>query len=207
MRKIIRDIFLEKKQQPTIYLIYEKILQITVKDVEHLNLFDGTDIPIPESPVWIWSRSTLYRVMKLIRFAYEDKLSHHQHTRDREDILKMRDDYLDWLDHYREQGYHIFYQDETWVFKNMTCSKVWQDIVDHATDGTFAVPSGEEERSILCHIGSPGTGLLDNCIVLFRGSKSNKQADYHLEMNWNVFSNWCETIVSPKIAATKKNLC
>ena len=103
-------------------MISEKNLQVTVKDVEHSNLFDGPDIPIPDIPVWIWSRSTLYRFMKSIGFAYEDKLSHYQHTRDREYILKMRDGYLEWLDYCREQGYRIFHQDETWFFKNMTCS-------------------------------------------------------------------------------------
>ena len=185
-------------------MIYEKILRVTVEDVELSYLFDGPDIPIPESPVWIWSRSTLYRFMKSIGFAYEDKLSHYQHTRDREDIVKMRDEYLEWLNYYREQRYRIFYQDETWVFKNMTSPKVWKDIVGHATDGTFVDPSGKGERSILCHIGSPHIGLLDNCILLFRGSKSNKKADYHSEMNWNVFSNWCETVVFLKIAATRK---
>ena len=115
--------FLEKKRQSTIDLIYEKIIQATVKDVEYLNLFDGSDIPIPESLVWIWSRSTVYRFMKPIYFPYEDKLSHYQHTRDRKDIVKINDDYLEWLDYCREQGYQIFYKDETWVFKNMTFSK------------------------------------------------------------------------------------
>ena len=37
---------------------------------------------------------------------------------------------------------------------------------------------------------------------LFRGSKSNKSADYHTEMNWDVFSHWCPKKVFPSIAAT-----
>ena len=41
-------------------------------------------------------------------------------------------------------------------------------------------------------------------MLLFRGSKSNKSSGYHSEMNWDVFSNWCETVVFPKIAATKQ---
>ena len=76
----------------------------------------------------------------------------------------------------------------------------------HATDGTFAVPSGKWERSRLCHIGSADTRLLENCILQFRGSKSNKQADYHSEMNWNVFSNWYGTDVFPKLLQPRKNL-
>ena len=66
------------------------------------------------------------------------------------------------------------------------------------------MPPGKVERSILCHIGSSEIGLLSNCLLLFRGSKSNKQADHHTEMNWAVFSDWCEKKVFPSIAATKK---
>ena len=143
VRKIIRDIFLERKRQPAIDSIYERIIELKVEDVENLNFFSGSDIPIPESPVWIWSRSTLYRFMKSIGFVYEGRISHYQHTRGRGDMVKMRDVYLEWMLHYREQGYRIFFQDETWVFKNMTCSKVWQDIRGERTKDTSSVPSGK----------------------------------------------------------------
>lgn len=32
-------------------------------------------------------------------------------------------------------------------------------------------------------------------MILYRGSKSNKDADYHSEMNWDILSHWCETKV------------
>ena len=86
----------------------------------------------------------------------------------------------------------------------MTCSKFKQDIICNATDGTFIAPSSEGERSILFRIGYPDTGLLDNFILLFRGSKSNKQADYHSETNWKQFINWCETIFFPKLLQPRK---
>ena len=41
-------------------------------------------------------------------------------------------------------------------------------------------------------------------MLLFRGSKSNESSDYHSEMTWDVLSHRCETVVFPKIAATKK---
>ena len=205
VRQIIRDTFLAKKKLPTVDHIYEKICDLKVKDVAHLNLFEGDEFPAGESNIWIWSRSTLYRFMKRIGFVYEDRVTHYEHTRNREDIIKMRDDYLDWIRKYREEGRRVYYQDETWVFKNMSCPKVWKDIVGLSTDGCFMVPSGKGERSILSHIGCAETGLLDGCMLLFRGSKSNKNADYHSEMNWNVLSHWCETTVFPKIAATGKS--
>ena len=61
------------------------------------------------------------------------------------------------------------------------------------------MPSGKGERSIINHMGCAETGLLDNFLLLFRGSKSNKDPDYHAEMNWDAFSHWCETKQFPVI--------
>ena len=74
--------------------------------------------------------------MKSIGFIYGDKVSHYERTKEREDIVKMSDDYLDWIEQYREEGYTIYYQDETWVFKNITCAEVLKDIVGDATADT-----------------------------------------------------------------------
>ena len=134
--------------------------------------------------------------MKRIGLVYEDWITHYEHAKNREDIIKMRDNYLDWIAKYRKEGRRIYYRDETWVFKNMTRAKVWKNIVGESTAGTFTVPSGRSERSILSHIGYAETELLDECLLLFKGSRSNKNPDYHSEMNCSVFSNWCETNVS-----------
>ena len=141
-RQIIRDTFLAKKKLPTVDHIYEKNSGLKVRDVSHLNLFEGDGITASESNVWIWSRSTLYRFMKRIGFVYEDRVTNYEHTRNREDIIKMRDYYLEWIYKYREEGRREYYQDETWGFKNMSCAKVWKDIVGLSTDGCFMVPSG-----------------------------------------------------------------
>ena len=84
----------------------------------------------------------------------------------------------------------------------MTCTKMWKYIREKATEDVLHVPSGRGERSILSHIGPTDSGLLNRCMLLFRGSKSNKSADYHTEMYWDVFSNWCETKAFPSIAAS-----
>ena len=173
--------------------------------MEHLSLFTGAEIPTPDSKVWVWSRSTLYRFMRSIGFIYGDKLSHYGHTKEREDIAKMRDDYLYWIEQYREEGYTIYYQDETWIFENMTCAKVWKDIVGDATTDMDQLRAGKGERSILCHIGCAENGLLDQSLLLFRGSKSKKSEDCHSEMNLDVFSDWYEIVLFPRIAATNKS--
>ena len=102
----------------------------------------------------------------------------------RQGIIKMRDDCQEWMDKYRNEGRLIYYQDENWVFKNMVCNKVWKNVIIEATDDCFTAPSGKGERSALSHIGCANTGLLDQCMILFQGLKSNKSAEYHTEMNW-----------------------
>ena len=121
--------------------------------------------------------------------------------------MSMRDNYLDWISKYRAMGYRIYFQDETWVFKNMACSKAWKDIQSGCTNGLYAVPSGRGERSIVCHVESAETGLLDNCLLMFRGSKSNKSSDYHSEMNWDVFSHWCDSKVFPGMKCVGYKSC
>ena len=124
VRKVIRDLFLEKKTTPTLDTIFERLCVLTVHDVHDLNFFNESDIPCMTSKVWLWSRTTLYRFMESIGFVYGDRVSHYEHTKNREDIACMRDDYSDWISYYRSNDYTIYYQDETWVFKNMTSSEI-----------------------------------------------------------------------------------
>lgn len=88
----------------------------------------------------------------------------------------------------------IFYQEETWVFKNMACSQTWIDNVEDSAYNTFNVPSGKGERSILSHVSSNEQGLLEHCLLLYRGAKANKDADYLTEMT-GMYSVICVRIV------------
>ena len=71
-----------------------------------------------------------------------------------------------------------------------------------STNGVYNAPYGDGERSIICHIGCAETRLLDNCLLLFRGSKSNEDSNNQTEMNWDFFSHLCETKVFPSIKNT-----
>ena len=71
-----------------------------------------------------------------------------------------------------------------------------------STHEVYKLLSGKRERSIVIHVGCAETGFLGTSLLLFRGPKSNKDADYHTEMNWEVFSHWCETTVFPAIENT-----
>ena len=110
--------------------IFEKFLQIKVENINQLSILDMANLYLDGSAVWKWSRSTLYNFMKKIEFVYDDRAAHYEYTESREDVTKMRDDYLDWIQNYRTEGRRIYYQDETWIFKDMACWKAWKDTVE-----------------------------------------------------------------------------
>lgn len=122
VRKIVREILLEKTQVPTVDEVFSSICALKVSDVESLNLFDE-DLPELDEKILYWSRSTLYRFIIRSGFAYNERVSHYEYTKTREYVVVMRDNYLEWIYKYRNKSYQIYYQDETWVFKNMTCKE------------------------------------------------------------------------------------
>ena len=65
------------------------------------------------------------------------------------------------------------------------------------------VPAGPRDRSIVSHIGSDSSGLLNNCLLLFTGRKNE---DYHSEMNQHVFLKWMDETVFPEIKNAIRNL-
>ena len=97
----------------------------------------------------------------------------------------------------------LFFQDETWTNQNAAPSKTWKD----GTSGTkVKTSSGVGARCIISHIGSCDTGLLDGCLLLFRGQTSKKNSDYHTEMNTAVFLDWLEKNVFPRIQKVSSDL-
>ena len=77
----------------------------------------------------------------------------------------------------------MYYRDETWVFKNMCCTKLWEDIVSSSTQDAYNIPSGKGTGSIISHVGCTEIGLLNNCLLMFGGSNSYKFSDYSTDMN------------------------
>ena len=145
---------------------------------------------------WRWSRATLHRFMTEKGFSFIDCPNHYDKAKRNPAVLAMRADYVKWIQKHRGEGKVIFYQDETWIFKNMQRSKTWS----HESDGAQnAAPSGKGPRCIIAHVGSSATGLLPEALLMFRGSQAARGSDYHTEMNAQVFMDWLDRKVLPAI--------
>ena len=149
-----------------------------------------------------WSRTTLFRFMRRVGFSFSDRPSAYDKAKERPEIRAMRADYLERIKMHRAEGRTIFYQDETWIFKNMARKKVWRH---NGISNDVAAPAGRGPRCIVSHVGSSGTGLVPEALLMFRGSKASKSADYHSEMNTEVFMNWLEKKVLPGIKRRVEN--
>ena len=86
----------------------------------------------------------------------------------------------------------------------MKSTKIWKDMIADAMEIEYRFPAGKGDRLIVCQVGSAESGLLENCLLLFRGSKSSKPSYYHTEMNWSMFSDCCESRVFSAMKRTKK---
>lgn len=94
VRRVLRHILLEKKKYPTVREVYRRLSKLTTYDVLSLNLYEDK-IPPSYSKVWSWSMSTLFRCMQRSGFVYDDRATHYEVTKTREDIVSMRDNYLE----------------------------------------------------------------------------------------------------------------
>ena len=85
-RHVIHEIYLDGRCVLTLDIILDKLLHKRVQDFEHLDLFHGREIPSLSSSLWVQSRTSLYRFMKLIGFIYGDRIFHYEYTKNRADV-------------------------------------------------------------------------------------------------------------------------
>lgn len=80
----------------------------------------------------------------------------------------------------------VVYIDETWVNRNHSRSMIWQN--EHGTEG-LKVPTEKGGRLIVCHAGCARYGFIQGPKLVFRSNTDNT-ADYHSQMNAEIFKNW-----------------
>lgn len=109
------------------------------------------------------------------------------HVSLKEDVVidAQRIKYIKQVQKCRNEGRAIYYQDETWVNKNMTPLKGW---LDENGEGVPAFSQGKDMRSIISHIGSQDA-FLEGAMLIYRGENSLRDPDYHTDTNSKVFQD------------------
>ena len=149
------------------------------------------------------SRETLRKYIINLGFEFK-KINRKLKVYERMDIVAARHRFLLDVQKFRDEGYKIYYQDETWCNAHHTRQFCWQHLGNPEDsllpaiqwNGGFAVPSGEGQRLIICHAGSED-GFVQNSLLCFIG-KSNT-SDYHNEMNAKHFEEWWEEKLLPNL--------
>jgi len=132
--------------------------------------------------------------MQDIGFSFSRGPNHYDVARENPSGRKQQNDFIDTVRRYPEADRTIYYPDETWLNKNMSTYRSWND---GSTDASLKVPSGKGAQIIVAHVGSRKDGRIDGASWVFIGSK--RSFDYHSEMNYISWLQWLEDSVLPKI--------
>lgn len=132
-------------------------------------------------------RSMQY-LLKNLKFSYKKCNDGRKFLMERNDIVALRCKFLREICTLRgmKDDRPVVYIDETWVNQNHSRSMIWQN--EHGTEG-LKVPTGKGGRLIVCHAGCARYGFIQGSKLVFRSNTGNT-ADYHSQMNAEVFKKW-----------------
>lgn len=146
---------------------------------------------------FVWGRTTLWKTLYRIGFECSEGDSYYSQIREKSSIVRQRLRYIRDAQKMRADGYTFWYQDETWLNKNMVPIKQWRDGL--GAKGRNA-PAGKGQRFIVSHIGSRAVGLLPGALYCVAVNYNKESDDYHNSMNADVFQQWMDEEVFPRIS-------
>lgn len=118
---------------------------------------------------------------------------------EKDERILWRRRYLETIQKYREEGWHLYYLDETWVNAGNCSSKIWINKTVESFRDTYPQGlttgsqnlSGKGKRNL--HIGSED-GFVPGGLFFFEAKKIN--TDYYEEINvTHSFFKWMESII------------
>lgn len=99
-----------------------------------------------------------------------------------------------YVENYESKFRKVVFLDETWVFANGSGSKSWQD--DSVKSVKRKKGCGSGKRFIVLHAGS-SSGFINGASLIF--SSTSKSADYHDNMNCELFEKWVREKLIPNL--------
>lgn len=167
---------------------------------KQLPTLDKIVIAVNENPgLNTYKRSTLHLIIRDLNFAYV-KRGRNSALIEGEDIVLWRTKYIEDIRNYLSQGRTIYYLDETWVNAGDCNERIWQDntVTSHREAFVCGLstgapnPTAKGKRLIVVNIGSE-EGFVDGGLLVFESKKGS--ADYHEEMNGDVFFDWLKGVI------------
>ena len=134
-----------------------------------------------------FSKTTLRNILLDHGFRFGAAASPYANTQNAEFVRDQRIACLVKIKKAREVGSTIFYQDETWLNKNMRQPGAWHDR-DGPLDRDMAPKTGQGPRWIVSQIASSATGIVPEVGLIFKAD--SKSGDYHGCMDFDNFSKW-----------------
>ncbi|XP_063237876.1 uncharacterized protein LOC134539624 [Bacillus rossius redtenbacheri] len=175
-RRVIRDtiheFYIVKKVVPTV----NKLLPI-----------------LKEKIGWIWSKSSLCRLLKEMGFVWRKTQDKRVVLLERADIVRWRSKYLTEMKKIRKDGKEKFFLDETWVDTNLTFKKCWQK----KDDINCVMSIGNAAHRLIVLNTGLRNGFLPGACVVYKASAT--VGDYHRQMNSVNFEKWLSEKVLPNL--------
>ena len=110
-------------------------------------------------------------------------------------ILKLRQEYLQKIKECRQSNRCIIYLDETWFDTHDVVRYSW---VYNSKNCCLNTPCSRGKHIIILHAGSE-SGFVPNAMLLSAKNIAQSSADYHQDMNVNLFEKWFSEQSLPNI--------
>ena len=157
--------FYDQKRAPTVQMIFQKVKEKTKE----------TDYAFP------YELTSLKKLLKMIGF-------HFCKTNNRTVLMEIPPQLGVMNISEKSEGFLPVFIDETWYDTHDVVKKAWSDNSGRCNVSKFI---SKGKRIVICHAGSE-FGFIPNSLLMCGKSLSKAPADYHQDMNSDVFESWLE---------------
>ena len=148
---------------------------------------EGTDYAFP------YELTSLKKLLKMIGFHF-CKTNNRTVLMEILRIAARRYEYLRKI-RKRAEGFLPVFIDETWYDTRDVVKKAWSDNSGRCNVSKFI---SKGKKIVICHAGSK-FGFIPNSLLMCGKSLSKASADYHQDMNSDVFESWLEKQLFPNL--------
>jgi transposase len=141
-----------------------------------------------------YSTESLRIILQKLEFTYK-KINKRSSIMETERLRVLRTQYINEIRRYRSENRNIVYIDETWYDTHDIVKMGW---VDKTNKCILDTPPSRGKRVIILNAGGKN-GWVPDCLLLSARNIVNSSADYHQDMDANMFEKWFQEQLLPKL--------